>query len=229
MACGGFTCSKNSLIALNILYIIIGFILVGVASYGITANYVNSISIIGGIIACGVFLWLIALLGLLGTYKHNQVLLFFYMVILFLLFILQFGIACACLAVTEDQQDKLIRTGWAKSSDKTKADAQRVFGCCGLDSGSQLEYANSTDGNGHPSCADLECCKTSKEKSQCCYMDQAENCTCNPCLDTLRGKITDALKYSGGIGLFFSFTEIFGFILSCRYRNMPSPSHVPLQ
>jgi len=48
-----------------------------VAAYGRVANQVTSIAIIGGIIACGVFLFILSLLGLIGAAKHHQVLLFF--------------------------------------------------------------------------------------------------------------------------------------------------------
>ncbi|KOC65759.1 Tetraspanin-31 [Habropoda laboriosa] len=97
--CGGFTCSKNALTALNILYIVVAFILIGVAVYGRASALVTNLPIIGGILVCGVILILISILGLIGAAKHHQVLLFFYMLILFLLFLIQFSIACACLAV----------------------------------------------------------------------------------------------------------------------------------
>jgi tetraspanin-13/31 len=75
--CGGFTCSKNALIALNVLYIIVAFILIGVAVYGRAASLVTNLPIVGGILACGIILILISALGLLGAVKHHQVMLFF--------------------------------------------------------------------------------------------------------------------------------------------------------
>lgn len=33
-----------------------------------------------------------------------QVMLFFYMIVLFIIFIIQFSVACACLAINEEQQ-----------------------------------------------------------------------------------------------------------------------------
>lgn len=54
-----------------------GFILIGVATYGKAANLVTSLPIIGGIVACGIFLLVIAIMGLIGAVKHHQVLLFF--------------------------------------------------------------------------------------------------------------------------------------------------------
>ena len=32
--CGGFTCSKNTLVGLNIVYILVSFLLIGVAVHG---------------------------------------------------------------------------------------------------------------------------------------------------------------------------------------------------
>lgn len=225
MACGGFTCSKNSLIALNVLYILVAFILIGVASYGRTANYVTNVKIVGGIIACGVFLLFIAILGILGATKHNQVFLFFYMIVLFILFLLQFGFACACLAVTDSQQTKLLRTGWENADNETKNKAQTSFGCCGFDT--ETQGYNVTQPMGHPSCVEVEACKCEKsENDTCCY--DLVHCQCVPCLKELKNKFSTALKASGGIGLFFSFTELVGMVISFRYRRMAGASHVTL-
>ena len=45
--------------------------------YGRASAIVTNLPIIGGILACGVFLILISILGLIGAIKHHQVLLFF--------------------------------------------------------------------------------------------------------------------------------------------------------
>uniref|UniRef100_A0A1B0BQK6 Tetraspanin n=1 Tax=Glossina palpalis gambiensis TaxID=67801 RepID=A0A1B0BQK6_9MUSC len=75
--CGGFTCSKNALIALNILYVMVGFLLIGVGVYARAASIVPNLPIVGGILACGIILILISILGLAGAVKHHQVMLFF--------------------------------------------------------------------------------------------------------------------------------------------------------
>ncbi|MGH0170191.1 UNVERIFIED_CONTAM: hypothetical protein FKN15_058402 [Acipenser sinensis] len=104
MVCGGFTCSKNALSSLNVVYMLVGLLLIGVAAWGKGFGIVSSIHIIGGVIAVGVFLLLISIVGLVGAINHHQVLLFFYMVILFLVFIIQFGVSCSCLAINRGQQ-----------------------------------------------------------------------------------------------------------------------------
>lgn len=64
---------------------VVSFILIIVAAYGRVAAIVTSLTLVGSIIACGVFLFLIALIGLVGAAKHHQVLLFFVSLILIIL------------------------------------------------------------------------------------------------------------------------------------------------
>ncbi|KAM6233388.1 LOW QUALITY PROTEIN: tetraspanin-31-like [Porphyrio hochstetteri] len=102
MVCGGFACSRNAL-CLNVVYVLVGLLLIGVAAWGKGFGIVSSIHLIGGVIAVGVFLLLIAG-GLVGAVHHHQVLLFFYMIILGLVFIFQFGVSCSCLAINRSRQ-----------------------------------------------------------------------------------------------------------------------------
>ena len=60
-----------------VLLQLVSFVLIIVAAYSRVAAIITSISLVGSLIACGVFLFLIALVGLLGAAKHHQVLLFF--------------------------------------------------------------------------------------------------------------------------------------------------------
>lgn len=121
--CGSFSCSKNSLIGLNIFYIVglhfiiafnpliiisffqfVAFLLIGVAATAKNSNQLTSLPIVGGIIACGIFLLFIAIVGLFGAIKHHQVMLFLYMVVLFAIFVIQFSVACACLAANPEDE-----------------------------------------------------------------------------------------------------------------------------
>uniref|UniRef100_A0A674ETA0 Tetraspanin 31 n=1 Tax=Salmo trutta TaxID=8032 RepID=A0A674ETA0_SALTR len=72
MVCGGFTCSKNALCSLNVVYILVGLLLIGVAAWGKEFGIVSSIHIIGGVIAVGFFLLLIAIVGLIGPCKDRR-------------------------------------------------------------------------------------------------------------------------------------------------------------
>lgn len=218
MACGGFTCSKNALIGLNILYILVAFILIAVAAYGQTANYIANLSLVGGIVACGVFLLLISILGLLGAIKHHQVLLFFYMVILFLLFLIQFSIACACLAVNHSQQETIAEKGWTAAADSLKSKVQEHYQCCGFD----LQYRNISRTNtmSNPDCINVPTCCPPSLEPNCCNTTDPTQCGCDPCKEHLIGVTHSALRGSGGIGLFFSFVEIVGVVVTYRYRGM---------
>ncbi|XP_046393365.1 tetraspanin-31 [Ischnura elegans] len=198
--CGGFTCSKNALTALNILYVLVACILIGVAVYGRASALVTNLPIIGGILACGIILILISILGLIGAIKHHQVILFFYMLILFLLFLVQFSVACACLAVNRDQQRQLAERGWEQVNDDLRLNVQQVFGCC---------YLN----------------QTAKEDNTGCPVSCATSCP--SCLEKLQDAINYAFKLCGGIGLFFSFTEFLGVWLTVRYRNQKDPRANP--
>uniref|UniRef100_A0A8C5DUS4 Tetraspanin-31-like n=1 Tax=Gouania willdenowi TaxID=441366 RepID=A0A8C5DUS4_GOUWI len=124
MVCGGFTCSKNALCSLNVVYMLVGLLLIGVAAWGKGYGLVSSIHIIGGVIAVGVFLLLISIVGLIGL--------------------------------------------------------------CTKNSGS-----------------------------------------CLACGEMMLNHATEALKILGGVGLFFSFTEILGVWLAVRYRNQKDPRANP--
>lgn len=52
---------------------VVAFLLIGVAAYGETASIIKSLPVVGGIVACGVLLFLVAGLGLVGAAKHHQV------------------------------------------------------------------------------------------------------------------------------------------------------------
>ncbi|CAI5648576.1 unnamed protein product [Oreochromis niloticus] len=132
MVCGGFTCSKNALCSLNVVYMLVGLLLIGVAAWGKGYGLVSSIHIIGGVIAVGVFLLLIAVVGLIGAMHHHQVMLFFYMVILFIVFLFQFGVSCSCLAMNRGQQETLLNSTWGMMENKTKEDLETQLNCCGL-------------------------------------------------------------------------------------------------
>lgn len=207
MVCGGFTCSKNALCSLNVVYMLVGLLLIGVAAWGKGYGLVSSIHIIGGVIAVGVFLLLIAVVGLIGAMHHHQVMLFFYMVILFIVFLFQFGISCSCLAMNRGQQETLLNSTWGIMENETKEQLETQLNCCGL--------FNTTDSQ-----------QFSKDFSNC-HAKCAANGGCVPCGTKMLDHATEALKILGGVGLFFSFTEILGVWLAVRYRNQKDPRANP--
>ncbi|KAM4700242.1 tetraspanin-31 [Discoglossus pictus] len=207
MVCGGFTCSKNALCALNVVYMLVGLLLIGVAAWGKGFGIVSSIHIIGGVIAVGVFLLLIAILGLIGAVSHHQVLLFIYMLVLSLVFILQLAVSCSCLAVNRSQQEKFLNATWSQMSDSTRAELESTLDCCGLLNNTEVALGPNKD----PIC-----------KAKCSHTGK-----CRTCGDKMLEHADEALKILGGVGLFFSFTEILGVMLAFRYRNQKDPRANP--
>ncbi|XP_076090645.1 tetraspanin-31-like isoform X2 [Mytilus galloprovincialis] len=224
MVCGGFSCSKNALAALNVLYFIVALILIGVSAYSKVVSIIVSLSLVGGVIASGVFLMLIAIIGYLGAVKHHQVLLFFYMVILFLLFLFQFSIACACLAVNAEQRSYFANQAWTAASEKSLTAVQTKYDCCGYSD--PIKYP-------HPSCVKLACCAGNNQTDPVCSPNFKPNETltysgiCKPCESEMKEAIHTAFSSTGGVGLFFSFTEIIGVMIAMRYRNLKDPSANP--
>ncbi|XP_075407487.1 tetraspanin-31 [Tenrec ecaudatus] len=206
MVCGSFACFKNALCALNVVYMLVGLLLIGVAAWGRGLGLVSSIHIIGGVIAVGVFLLLIAVAGLVGAVNHHQVLLFFYMIILGLVFIFQFGISCSCLAINRSKQTDFISASWWVMSNTTRNELERSFDCCGL--------FNLTDQN-------------QQDHTSCYAICKKRNPPCQVCGEKFLNHSDEALKILGGVGLFFSFTEILGIWLAMRFRNQKDPRANP--
>uniref|UniRef100_A0A672M3P6 Tetraspanin-31 n=1 Tax=Sinocyclocheilus grahami TaxID=75366 RepID=A0A672M3P6_SINGR len=205
MVCGGFTCSKNALCSLNVVYMLVGLLLIVVAAWGKGFGIVSSIHIIGGVIAVGFFLLLIAIVGLIGAVHHHQVMLFFYMVILFIVFLFQFGVSCSCLAMNQGQQEKLLVSSWRLMSKDTRISLEKKLDCCGL--------FNNTQNQG-VFMSDLHFC----DRRTPCFL------FLQPCM---LQHSSEALKILGGVGLFFSFTEILGVWLAMRFRNQKDPRANP--
>ncbi|XP_034384647.1 tetraspanin-13a [Cyclopterus lumpus] len=201
MVCGGFVCTRNALSALNVLYALVSLLLIGVAAWGKWFDLVSSIRVVAGVIGVGAFLLLVAFVGLCGALKHHQVLLFFYMIILFTVFIMQFSVSCACLALNKEQQNHLLEVGWNKS-EATQRDVEKTLNCCGF---------TSVPHNG--SCA------------ASCY--EGDRPSCGPCSSTIQQTAGEVLRFVGGIGLFFSSTELLGVWLAHRFRNLKDPRSNP--
>ncbi|XP_048882981.1 tetraspanin-13a [Brienomyrus brachyistius] len=199
MVCGGFTCAKNALSALNILYVMVSVLVIGVAAWGKWFGLVSSFQVVGGMIGVGSFLFVVALVGLIGAVKHHQVLLFFYMIVLFLVFVVQMSVSCACLAINKDQQEQLLEVGW-NNSESMQRDVEKTLDCCGF---SSVDYDGTCD-------------------AACSHDFQ-----CSPCKAKIEEHAEEVLRFVGGVGLFFSFTEILGVWLTHRYRNERDPRANP--
>jgi tetraspanin-13/31 len=177
----------------------LSIILISVAGYALSSSIVAT-SIIGGLIFCGIFLLVISVIGLFGTLKHHQVLLFLvilvvskislftdynhtflnpkYMFTLMLCFLIQFIIACVCLGIIpENSQTALLEVAWNKLDTETIRETQIKNNCCGF------VQMNSSR---------VECPITADK----------------PCVQIVRDSVAQALKTTGIIGLLFSFINV---------------------
>ncbi|XP_015136896.1 tetraspanin-13 isoform X1 [Gallus gallus] len=178
---------------------LVSLLLIGIAAWGIGFGLISSFRVVGVAIAVGIFLFFIALVGLIGAVKHHQVLLFFYMIILLLVFIVQFSVSCACLALNKEQQSQLLEVGW-NNTKSARTDLERNLNCCGF----RFFDPNET-----------------------CSSDCFRSHQCQPCAPIIEEYSGMVLRFVGGIGLFFSFTEILGVWLTYRYRNQKDPRANP--
>uniref|UniRef100_A0A8C7YFL8 Tetraspanin 13a n=1 Tax=Oryzias sinensis TaxID=183150 RepID=A0A8C7YFL8_9TELE len=137
--------------------------------------------------------------GAAGLMTLRFLSLFQYMVILFMVFVLQFSISCACLALNTEQQNQLLEVGWNKS-ENTQKDVEKTLNCCGF---------------------------SSVNLNQTCPARCVSDSSCSSCASILQTYAGDVLHFVGGVGLFFSFTEILGVWLTHRYRNLKDPRTNP--
>lgn len=228
MGCCSYAKLKSSLVLLNILYMLIALILIAVPAFAYSMNYFTSYSLIGSLIGAGVFLFLFSFLGLCGALHHHQVMLFFYMVVLGLLCIVQFASSITLVAINKEQQAEILNKSWVSATNHSRNEIQKAFNCCGFDQ-------NVTDTLIPPqNCSELACCKNLyKTEETECYLNETvgpapdKNITttgCHPCSHQVTEQFSYAAKVSGAVGLFFSFTELIGIILAIQYRNTKDPS-----
>jgi len=216
--CGSFTCSKNTLVGLNVIYIMVSFLMIGVAVHGKVSGIVTSLPIVGGITACGIFLLMISVIGLIGAVRHHQVLLFFYMVVLFLIFLIQFSVSCAALAINEDDEKRIIQTAWQKSPDSLIIQAEQTFDCCGLgvmENGTVYLTPNEADIKWSIDHKVFDNYPSAK-----CHHDAKGTTSqdCQTCFSLITDKVNSGFNGAGGLGLFFSFSELIGVICTHKYR-----------
>ena len=78
-----------------------------------------------------------------------------YMIILFILFLVQFALACAGLALSSQQQRHVQRLGWSRASNELKFQMQMHFSCCGFDNSTMNLAADDPGNMGHPPCKEV--------------------------------------------------------------------------
>ena len=121
--------SQKVLLGLNIFHGLCGLIIIIVAGVANSTHHVTDLGVLGGLIACGVFLLLISAFGYVGAKKSVRKLIFLYIVALSVLFIVQFSISVAALSKSSGS---LAKSGWCDIDDAFKNDLQDAFNCYGF-------------------------------------------------------------------------------------------------
>lgn len=200
--------AKQVLFGLNAFYIACGIVIIAVAAVAKGGSYVSNLTVLGAVIATGVFMLLIGGFGIFGAWKELRGFLIIYMVLLGVLFIVQFSISIAALAVGNNQYDSMATSGWCSLADSDKGDLQRDFTCYGFNN-ETITAANA-------------CMKGGSSCSTACIPPTGVNCSnipagsmtatvyCQPCYSSLSQSIYLNIRRGAGICLAFSFTELLG-------------------
>ncbi|XP_011407481.2 PREDICTED: tetraspanin-31-like, partial [Amphimedon queenslandica] len=147
-----FNCLRWSLIFLNIFYITLGLILIGLVIATRTLTYMSEPHVLIVTAVAGSILVLLAIFGMIGAVRHNQVILFFYMIVLGLSLLFMFAVSVAALVTPKKIQETALATSWAALSDSQKSAIQISLNCCGFNNVTQNNSNSDSPGDMHPSC-----------------------------------------------------------------------------
>ncbi|UJR09488.1 hypothetical protein I4U23_013726 [Adineta vaga] len=193
---------RRLLIIFNIFYIILAFVFFFFAIFTRVNSAIIDLHLFVGLIILSLYLFFSSCFGLFAVIKHHQVFLFFYIILLVILFLFQFILACTYLTIRGEKKHDLLKTSYLKSTDRI----QSKYNCCGFD--------NSTEFNRKQTCGNLPCCQTS---NQCCELLPM-------CHSLLQETLNKNLKIIGSIILIFTLTQIIAIYLTLKFRNIRNPS-----
>ncbi|XP_018422101.1 PREDICTED: tetraspanin-31 isoform X2 [Nanorana parkeri] len=121
------------------------------------------------------------------------------------------GFTCsknALCALNVVYMEHFLNNTWIHLGNVTRKEMEKNLNCCGL-----LNTTDSKDFKAEFSSCEAEC--------------KMKHSQCETCGDKMLNHAGEALKILGGVGLFFSFTEILGVWLAFRYRNQKDPRANP--
>lgn len=186
---------KYTLLIINSIFLIFSIVLmaVGGAAMNGAINALAGQSIPQGIIAVGVFILLLSLLGFISAYKEYRIGLgiYFIFVSIFTIILLAVGIA---VYVKRNDASYYLSQGWIASCTLTTSTApayncstsavvlnvQNALSCCGLSSSNDMFTANSTTGY------------------------QCPQANAQPCLPLMTSTFTNNFSTAGGVGIAFA-------------------------
>jgi len=239
----GFSALRCVLTILNVFYVVVGVFLIGLVVAARTLAYFTNVPILVGIAVCGTLMVAVAVLGLVGTIKHHQVMLFFYMIVLGLSGVILFAVSVAALAAPKSWQDDFFQAAWMGLSFNDKEVIQSKLNCCGFNRDTRYIYTTEDpsdggecDAEGHPRCNSTEeyarvpCCQSQNYTA----LLPIHNCSresicqdCRPCFNSWDTHVSNAVLVAGSFGLIFSFTQVIGIVLTFWYRNQKDPNANP--
>lgn len=130
-------CQSKLLVAINIVYLLIGVFIILLGFLGNNSNStIADLPILPGLFACGVFLLLLSIIGFVAACKPRRTLQLCYIIFIAITVIIQVSISIACLAVQEDREERIIQEAWdycEGSNLQYIHDSEAVFRCCGYD------------------------------------------------------------------------------------------------
>eukprot|EP01092_Planopodium_desertum_P000300 TRINITY_DN103_c0_g1_i5.p2 TRINITY_DN103_c0_g1~~TRINITY_DN103_c0_g1_i5.p2 ORF type:complete len:237 (-),score=44.84 TRINITY_DN103_c0_g1_i5:1113-1823(-) len=195
----GAQCLKFFVVGGNILFLLLGAVAIGLASYSLIHNDHKSVSqlipftIPVGLIVLGVFTVLLSCFGCCGAWKESRGLLGLYFVILLILVIAQVGVGVGAVVYGNKLNDVLANAWASEEADNVRPEIQTEFNCCGW-----------TDPSDHPS---IPC---------------PDNASVG-CIEAITGAIKDKLKIVEIVGITIGSIEILGLLLSCcLFCKLPS-------
>ncbi|EDQ86250.1 uncharacterized protein MONBRDRAFT_33910 [Monosiga brevicollis MX1] len=223
----GFSVALLWLYVFNGIYLVLGLTLIGVAAAAQAEAVLTDLTILGGVIAMGVFLVMVSIFGIVGTARRSPFLLFLYILFMVLLFVMQFSIGVAALSVSQTQQKQLLSEGWCKLSDERQIWFQNSTNCYGFENASKYEPNDCMAPP--PQNASNPKCPTRCAAPECGVEPTDTLPRCETCYDAVKGHLlmsnmasglTDRLlRRGGGICLAFAFLELLGVVAAIRYRR----------
>lgn len=193
---------RRALIVFNLFYFILASIFLFLAIFTRIKSLIIDPHLFIGLIILSIYLIILSSIGLYAVIKHHQVLLFFYGILLFILFLFQFILACTYLTIRGEKKYNLLKTNYEQSRDQI----QLKYNCCGFD--------NQTAFDRNQTCANLPCCQT---VDQCCT-------NVSMCYTLLTKELDKNLKIIGSILLIFTLTQIIAIYMTFRFRNIRNPA-----
>lgn len=193
------SCSKRMLLAMNLIFLIMGAAIVGVAVYvrNSDTTKITSTALPNGLIALGALIMTISFLGCCGALRESRCMLFLYATLLFLLILAQVVLAGLILTNNGKAED-ILRDGWNDQMNDDPSvilDLQNQFDCCGFDT----TTPDVPGGSKSP-----------------CPPAPADTVTC---FSKLEDEFHSRTRVLGAIGIAFGLFEIFGLIFAVCLRS----------